>query len=64
MTALVSDSVAQPRFRSTLLLSFAGLAMLLAVVGTREDDQEPLAVNVHAIGPAVRAHADDVDLQT
>jgi ABC-type antimicrobial peptide transport system permease subunit len=33
MTALVSDSVAQPRFRSTLLLSFAGLAMLLAVVG-------------------------------
>ena len=33
MTALVSDSVAQPRFRSTLLLSFAGLAVLLAVVG-------------------------------
>jgi putative ABC transport system permease protein len=33
MTALVSDSVAQPRFRSTLLLSFAALAVLLAVVG-------------------------------
>jgi putative ABC transport system permease protein len=33
MTALVSDSVAQPRFRSTLLLSFAGLAVLLAIVG-------------------------------
>jgi putative ABC transport system permease protein len=33
MTALVSDSVAQPRFRSTLLLSFAGLAVILAVVG-------------------------------
>ena len=33
MTALVADSVAQPRFRSTLLLSFAGLAVLLAVVG-------------------------------
>ena len=33
MTALVSDSVAQPRFRSTLLVSFAGLAVLLAVVG-------------------------------
>ena len=33
MTTLVSDSVAQPRFRSTLLVSFAGLAMLLAVVG-------------------------------
>ncbi|HEV8394632.1 MAG TPA: ABC transporter permease [Vicinamibacterales bacterium] len=33
MTALVSDSVAQPRFRSTLLLSFAGLALLLALVG-------------------------------
>ena len=33
MTALVSDSVAQPRFRSTLLVSFACLAVLLAVVG-------------------------------
>jgi len=33
MTTLVSDSVAQPRFRSTLLVSFACLAMLLAVVG-------------------------------
>jgi putative ABC transport system permease protein len=33
MTALASDSVAQPRFRSTLLLSFAGLAVLLAIVG-------------------------------
>jgi ABC-type antimicrobial peptide transport system permease subunit len=33
MTALVSDSVAEPRFRSTLLLSFAWLALLLAVVG-------------------------------
>ena len=33
MTTLVSKSVAQPRFRSTLLLSFAGLAMLLAIVG-------------------------------
>jgi putative ABC transport system permease protein len=33
MTTLVSDSVAQPRFRSTLLVSFAVLAMLLAVVG-------------------------------
>jgi putative ABC transport system permease protein len=33
MTTLVSDSVAQPRFRSTLLVSFAGLALLLAVVG-------------------------------
>ena len=33
MTTLVSDSVAQPRFRSTLLVSFAGLAVLLAVVG-------------------------------
>ena len=33
MTTLVSDSVAQPRFRSTLLVSFAGLAMLLAIVG-------------------------------
>ena len=33
MTTLVSDSVAQPRFRSALLVSFAGLAMLLAVVG-------------------------------
>lgn len=33
MATLVSDSVAQPRFRSTLLLSFAGLALLLAVVG-------------------------------
>jgi putative ABC transport system permease protein len=33
MSALVTDSVAQPRFRSTLLLSFAWLALLLAVVG-------------------------------
>jgi putative ABC transport system permease protein len=33
MTTLVSNSVAQPRFRSTLLVSFAGLALLLAVVG-------------------------------
>ena len=33
MTTLVSNSVAQPRFRSTLLVSFAGLAVLLAVVG-------------------------------
>jgi putative ABC transport system permease protein len=33
MTALLSDSVAQPRFRSALLASFAGLAVLLAVVG-------------------------------
>jgi len=33
MTALLSDSVAQPRFRSALLLAFAGLALLLAVVG-------------------------------
>jgi putative ABC transport system permease protein len=33
MTTLVLDSVAQPRFRSTLLLSFAGLAVLLAIVG-------------------------------
>jgi putative ABC transport system permease protein len=33
MTTLVSASVAQPRFRSMLLLSFAGLAVLLAVVG-------------------------------
>jgi len=33
MTALVSESVARPRFRSTLLLSFAGLALLLALVG-------------------------------
>jgi putative ABC transport system permease protein len=33
MTTLVSDSVAQPLFRSTLLVSFAGLAVLLAVVG-------------------------------
>jgi putative ABC transport system permease protein len=33
MTTLVSDSVAQPRFRSALLVSFAVLAMLLAVVG-------------------------------
>jgi putative ABC transport system permease protein len=33
MAALVSDSVAQPRFRSTLLVSFAALAVLLAVVG-------------------------------
>jgi ABC-type antimicrobial peptide transport system permease subunit len=33
MTTLVSESVAQPLFRSTLLVSFAGLAVLLAVVG-------------------------------
>jgi putative ABC transport system permease protein len=33
MTSLVSDAVAQPRFRSTLLLAFAWLALLLAVVG-------------------------------
>ncbi|MGH7555018.1 MAG: FtsX-like permease family protein, partial [Longimicrobiales bacterium] len=33
MTTLVSNSVAQPRFRSTLLVSFAGLAVLLSVVG-------------------------------
>jgi putative ABC transport system permease protein len=33
MTALLSDSVAQPRFRSALLVSFALLAVLLAVVG-------------------------------
>jgi putative ABC transport system permease protein len=33
MTTLVWDSVAQPRFRSTLLVSFACLAGLLAVVG-------------------------------
>jgi putative ABC transport system permease protein len=33
MTTLVADSVAQPRFRSTLLVSFAALALLLAVVG-------------------------------
>ena len=33
MTTLLADSVEQPRFRSTLLLSFAGLAVLLAVVG-------------------------------
>jgi len=33
MTTLVADAVAQPLFRSTLLVSFAGLAVLLAVVG-------------------------------
>jgi putative ABC transport system permease protein len=33
MTALVADSVAQPFFRSTLLVSFAGLAVFLAVIG-------------------------------
>jgi putative ABC transport system permease protein len=33
MTRLVANSVAQPRFRSTLLVSFAVLAVLLAVVG-------------------------------
>jgi putative ABC transport system permease protein len=33
MSALTANSVAQPRFRSTLLVSFAGLAVLLAVVG-------------------------------
>ena len=33
MTTLVSNSVAQPRFRSTLLVSFACLAVLLAIVG-------------------------------
>ena len=33
MTTLVSDSLAQPQFRSTLLVSFAGLAVLLAVIG-------------------------------
>jgi putative ABC transport system permease protein len=33
MTTLVSDSVAQPVFQSTLLVSFACLAVLLAVVG-------------------------------
>jgi putative ABC transport system permease protein len=33
MTTLVSESVARPLFRSTLLVSFAGLAVLLAVVG-------------------------------
>jgi ABC-type antimicrobial peptide transport system permease subunit len=33
MTVLLADSVAQPRFRSALLASFAGLAVLLAVVG-------------------------------
>jgi putative ABC transport system permease protein len=33
MSALVADSLAQPRFRSTLLLGFAWLALLLALVG-------------------------------
>jgi len=33
MTTLVADAVAQPFFRSMLLVSFAGLAVLLAVVG-------------------------------
>jgi putative ABC transport system permease protein len=33
MTALVSNSVAQPRFRSALLAAFAGLALLLALIG-------------------------------
>jgi putative ABC transport system permease protein len=33
MSELMADSVAQPRFRSTMLLSFAGLALVLAVVG-------------------------------
>jgi putative ABC transport system permease protein len=33
LTALVAESMAQPRFRSTLLVSFAVLAVLLAVVG-------------------------------
>ena len=33
MTTLVADSVAQPRFRSALLVAFACLALLLAAVG-------------------------------
>lgn len=33
MTALTTGAVAQPRFRSALLLTFAGLAVLLAFVG-------------------------------
>ncbi|HEY1434434.1 MAG TPA: ABC transporter permease [Thermoanaerobaculia bacterium] len=33
MTQIVSESIAQPRFRATLLGLFAGLALLLAVIG-------------------------------
>jgi putative ABC transport system permease protein len=33
MTALLVEAVSQPRFRSALLLAFAGLAVLLAAVG-------------------------------
>jgi putative ABC transport system permease protein len=33
MDAMVSDSVAAPRFRTTLAISFAALALLLAVMG-------------------------------
>jgi putative ABC transport system permease protein len=33
MTRIVSESVAQPRFRTTLLGLFGGLALLLAVIG-------------------------------
>jgi putative ABC transport system permease protein len=34
MTQVVTESVAEPRFRSTLLGLFGGLALLLAVIGT------------------------------
>jgi putative ABC transport system permease protein len=33
LTAQIADSVAQPRFAATVLLAFAGLALLLAAVG-------------------------------
>jgi len=33
MNAMVDESVADPRFRTTLALSFAGLALLLAIIG-------------------------------
>jgi putative ABC transport system permease protein len=33
MNAMVGDSVAAPRFRTTLAIAFAGLALLLAVMG-------------------------------
>jgi putative ABC transport system permease protein len=33
MDAMVSDSVAAPRFRTTLAISFAALALLLAIMG-------------------------------
>jgi putative ABC transport system permease protein len=50
LTALATEAVAQPRFRSALLLAFAGLAVLLAFVGIYGVVGFNVAQRTHEIG--------------